>query len=219
MDKKALIVFIEGADGVGKSTITNGLLKGLAQKDLDIAATHLIKHTRVGTAFYQDWTNGVVKGLTAATLMLGSTVATLEDIQNSVVSHDVIVIDRSQASFFAYQLSEHSLRRVLEPAFIETLKAKFYKECDFTTIYLECDPNIAMERMKQSRGSLDAIESLGTIFQEKIARTYQECFLRFPELYPQCTIDTGRTDVDQAIETAIDHVMALLKAKDNEKTS
>ena len=90
MNKSALFVFIEGSDGVGKSSILNAILKNFVSSKLRISATHLIKHTRVGTAFYQEWITGAMTDLTAALAMLGSTVATLEDISKAKDNYDIV---------------------------------------------------------------------------------------------------------------------------------
>ncbi|MEG3034004.1 MAG: hypothetical protein RR877_00755 [Aurantimicrobium sp.] len=206
MNKSALFVFIEGADGVGKSSIMNAILKNFVSSKLRISATHLIKHTRVGTAFYQEWTGGAMTGLPAALAMLGSTVATLEDISKAKDNYDIVLVDRSQASFFAYQLSDKGLRKLLLPAFEETLEAGFYKECNFATIYLTCDSNIAKERMLKSRGTLDAIESKGSDYQETVKQAYSECFKTYYYLLPTCIIDTGANDQEASGKLAVDFV-------------
>ena len=206
MNKSALFVFFEGADGVGKSSIMNAILKNFVSSKLRISATHLIKHTRVGTAFYQEWTTGAMTDLPAVLVMLGSTVATLEDISNAKDNYDIVLVDRSQATFFAYQLSDMGIRKLLLPAFEETLKVGFYKECNFATIYLTCDSEIAKERMLKSRGSLDAIESKGSNYQETVKQAYQECFNSYQYLMPNCVIDTGINDQETAGKLAIDFV-------------
>ena len=206
MNKSALFVFIEGADGVGKSSTMNAILKHYANSKLRISATHLIKHTRVGTAFHQDYTNGNISGLPAVLVMLGSTVATLDDISKAKDNYDIILIDRSQASFFAYQLNDTNNRKLLMSAFEETLSSEFYKECNFTTIYLTCDTETAKERMLKSRGSLDVIESKGTDYQEYVKQSYQECFRSYQHLAPGCIIDTGISDQNTVGEIVIDFV-------------
>ena len=206
MNKSALFVFIEGSDGVGKSSILNAILRNFVSSKLRISATHLIKHTRVGTAFYQEWTTGAMTDLPAALAMLGSTVATLEDISKAKDNYDIVLVDRSQASFFAYQLSDKGIRKLLLPTFEKTLEADFYKECNFVTIYLTCDSDIAKERMLKSRGSLDAIESKGSNYQETVKQAYQECFKTYYYLLPNCIIDTGINDQETAGKMAIDFV-------------
>ena len=213
MNKSALFVFIEGADGVGKSSIMNAILKNFVSSKLRISATHLIKHTRVGTAFYQEWTTGTITDLPAALVMLGSTVATLEDISKAKDNYDIVLVDRSQASFFAYQLSDNGLRKLLLPVFEKTLEAGFYKECNFATIYLTCDSEIAKERMLKSRGSLDAIESKGSNYQEIVKQAYQECFMAYRYLAPNCVIDTGINDQEAAGKLAIDFINKQLESR------
>ena len=213
MNKSALFVFIEGADGVGKSSTMNAILKHYANSKLRISATHLIKHTRVGTAFHQDYTNGNISGLPAVLVTLGSTVATLDDISKAKDNYDIILIDRSQASFFAYQLNDTNNRKLLMSAFEETLSSEFYKECNFTTIYLTCDTETAKERMLKSRGSLDVIESKGPKYQEIVKQTYQECFNSYQYLKPSCVIDTGIFDQEAAGKLAIDFVNKQIEAR------
>ena len=213
MNKSALFVFIEGADGVGKSSTMNAILKHYANSKLRISATHLIKHTRVGTAFHQDYTNGIISGLPAVLVMLGSTVATLDDISKAKDNYDIILIDRSQASFFAYQLNDTNNRKLLMSAFEETLSSEFYKECNFVTIYLTCDSDIAQERMLKSRGTLDAIESKGPKYQETVKQAYQECFNSYQYLKPSCVIDTGIFDQETAGRLAIDFVNKQIESR------
>ena len=213
MNKSALFVFIEGSDGVGKSSILNAILKNFVSSKLRISATHLIKHTRVGTAFYQEWITGAMTDLTAALAMLGSTVATLEDISKAKDNYDIVLVDRSQASFFAYQLNNEGIRKLLLPAFEKTLEADFYKECNFVTIYLTCDSDIAQERMLKSRGTLDAIESKGPKYQEIVKQAYQECFNSYQYLMPNCVIDTGINDQETAGKLAIDFVNKQIEAR------
>lgn len=213
MKKTALYVFIEGADGVGKSSVTNALLKDLAAAQKEITATHVIKHTQPGMAFYNSWVNGTVTGLNAALNMLAVTAATLENIQQGREEYDIIVVDRSQASFFAYQLNNGNVRTLLEPAYEETLKADFYKNCNFTTIYLHCDSQIAIDRMKHSRSALDAIESLGPDYQDTVKKYYDECFALYESLRPGIKIDTGLNDQVTCSKIAFDFVMKQLELR------
>ena len=210
-DKKALFVFIEGADGVGKSTITNNIIKTLLDQNLAVAATHLVKHTRGGAAFYLDWTSGSISGLPAALVMLGVTVNTLEDIKQSEENYDVIIVDRSQASFFAYQFTDSINKENLLEAYNTTLKANFYKHCNFTTIYLECDSKVTAQRMVENRGQLDAIETKGSDYQDKVKGLYETCFYSYPQLSPGIRINTGVTDIEACRKMAVDFIQSKLK--------
>lgn len=202
--KKPLVVFIEGADGVGKSSITNGIIRALAGYGISVAATHLIKHTRTGSALHLDFTTGEITDLPAMISMLGVTTATLQDFCAKDYKEEVIIVDRSQASFYAYQMVEIENRILFRPLFIQTLTAEFYKKYNYITIYLECDSNVAIERIKSSRGALDAIESLGVEFQDRIKANYDHCFNMFEKLRPNIRINTEINDAPSAVNLALD---------------
>lgn len=209
-EKTALIVFIEGADGVGKTTFTSGLIRQLALADKKVAATHIIKHTNSGNSFYNEWTKGKHNDLTAAACMLGVTASTIREMNESKYYHEIIIVDRSQASFYAFQLNKPNIRELFLPVFEQSLEADFYKDSNFMTIYLHCDPVIAQERMLASRGTLDYIESRGVEFQETVRQTYNECFTKYEILAPSLIIDTGVVDSERAVNSGFIEIVKRL---------
>lgn len=211
MDSNALIVFVDGADGVGKSSVIDAIVKNLFSENLKITTTHLIKHTEVGESFYTNWINGEFSDFNAALIMLGVTCGTLENLEKISSRYDIILVDRSQASFFAYQISNSKNKECLLTAFKETLNNSFYSNCRYINVNMYCDPKVARERMLLSRNSLDAIESKGVEYQKKIIESYQECFNTFEKLSPDLTINTGEIDKHEAGKIVTDYILSFMR--------
>lgn len=206
MSRYSLVLFIEGADGVGKSSFTEGLIKLLRKSFYLVNSTHIIKHTAAGAAFYKEWTAGKHTDLTAALCMLGVTMGTLADIKDRQQYSDVVIVDRSQASFFAYQLSRDGIRETMLPVFELSLDSEFYTKNNIATIYLECDAAVATQRMLSSRGTLDHIEDRGIEYQNVVKATYEECFKTYPVLRPELRLNTTTLTIEEVINQGFNFV-------------
>ena len=210
MFKNALVVFIEGADGVGKTTFIKTLTERLFSDKLYVVNTHLIALTDFGKVFYQDFTNSKYNDLTAALGMLSVTTASISKLNEMKSDYNIIIVDRSQASFFAYQLNSQEIKEALLTSYEKSLAAKFYNVSNYVTIYLECEANVAKNRMLTGRGSLDAIEARGISFQNDAKAAYEECFTKYPQLAPKLRIDTGVNNEKQTLELGYNLVKSLM---------
>lgn len=210
MFKNALVVFIEGADGVGKTTFIKTLTERLFSDKLYVVNTHLITLTDFGKVFYQDFTNSKYNDLTAALGMLSVTTASISKLNEMKSDYNIIIVDRSQASFFAYQLNSQEIKEALLTPYEKSLAVKFYNVSNYVTIYLECEANVAKNRMLTGRGSLDAIEARGISFQNDAKAAYEECFTKYPQLAPKLRIDTGVNNEKQTLELGYNLVKSLM---------
>lgn len=201
MIKNSVTFFIEGSDGVGKSTISKLIQDTLRAKNIQTPNTHIIRSTSVGWAFYNEFVAGKLSDFTGALHMLGSTVSTIEQLYENNNSEVVNIVDRSQASFYAYQMSDPSIGNAIEKAYEHSLTNMFYKNSKYFVIYVKCQPEIALDRILKTRGSLDSIETLGPVFQRTIQGRFEQCFLKYPILKPSIVIDT--TDDSKEAKTKI----------------
>ena len=190
MIKKSVTFFIEGSDGVGKSTISKLIQDASRAKNIQTSNTHIIRSTSLGRTFYDEFVAGKLSDFTGALHMLGSTVSTIEQLYENNNSEVVNVVDRSQASFYAYQMYDPSIGDVIEKAYEHSLTNMFYKNSKYFVIYIKCQPEIALDRINKTRGSLDSIETLGPVFQRSIQGRFEKCFLKYPILKPSLVIDT-----------------------------
>lgn len=211
MNNNTLYVFIDGADGVGKSSFMQGLVKKLKTHGQSVMVTHIIKHTEFGKKFYQEWTEGVHCDVEGAHRMLQATVGTIQELSNMKESYDVVIVDRSQASFYAYQMCNSVVKQNLAVDFYNSLEVDFYWKNRIVNIYLHCDPTITARRMLEGRGALDHIEKRGVVFQQTVASEFEICFKRHPSLRPQLRINTGIMGAAAVCDVGFDFLKNKIK--------
>lgn len=182
MKNKPFVIFIDGADGVGKSTLTNVLMSQLQAKfpQAKVGTYDIMRSTDAGgfirsamineqldeTLRYNGFMYGVFYGLKK-----------LYEIQD----RDIIICDRSQATTYAYNICAPDMSATIKNAQVilfDDLNAKFFANHghQFLNVHLYVDPQVAFERLRATREELDVIEQRGVPFQEQVERGLQSYF-------------------------------------------
>lgn len=182
MKNKPFVIFIDGADGVGKSTLTKTLVSMLSNNypDVKVGTYDIMRSTDAGgfirsamineeldeTLRYNGFMYGVFYGLKKL---------------YKTKDRDIIICDRSQATTYAYNICAPDMSATIKNAQVtlfDDLNTKFFVNHghQFLNVHLHVDPETAFMRMKNSRENLDVIEQRGVPFQEQVERGLQSYF-------------------------------------------
>lgn len=180
--KKPYLLFVEGADGVGKSTLTLALKKSLADHGLKVSIDYIMQSTRAGESIRKV---AIEEEVGDKLNFLGYCYSVFYALKRFAVLPatyaDVIVVDRNQASCYAQSIyaNEASLE-IKEGMFriFGELEEEYHSsnKNESLTIYLEVDPLVALERIEKTRGKLDLFETRGAAYQTKIKKGYELYF-------------------------------------------
>lgn len=166
------IVF-EGGEGSGKTTQTKALRQSLADREIPVFWTREPGGTVVGEkirAILLDPELGKLPPFAESLLFAADRCAHVEGVIRPMLDNGITVLcDRYIDSTVAYQcdgrqLPERTIRRISEWA-----TNNLYPDLTFV---LELDPRVGLDRVIQSRGSADRIESAGEDFHRRVYAGY-----------------------------------------------
>lgn len=193
------LIFIEGTDGTGKTSVANGIVEALKAKGLSAICIPIMEGSSVGKDYRSQYLTGKTIPVTEALGMLYSVATTLKDVVYPATKiYDVVIVDRSLASYCAYQLLTNNYTWMSEP-FKQVLDGLFAGE----TIYLKVSPEVGHQRMIAGRKVLDAIESKGPEYQIRVAAAYEKAFKMYPVLAPSLYIGVDTISIEEVIHSAI----------------
>lgn len=184
------LLFIEGCDGTGKTSVGKAMVELYKQLGKRALWLPIIEGCYTGAEYRKQYLEGHLEGYPSleALGMLYSVNTTLTKVvEPSLLDNDLIVVDRSLASFYTYQIQTNRYTWMLE-AFEQVLSST----PEGKTLYLTVDPQAALDRILAKRGSLDTVEARGPEYQRRIAASYEECFRMCPLLAPdlRLAVDT-----------------------------
>jgi len=212
--KKPFFIFIEGADGVGKSSTTTLLGEILTNAwKKKVNKTLIMQFTEAGTllrniAIKDDTVSEELKFLSYCF----STFYGLDKLISGFDDKDFVIVDRSHASTFAQSICAANMEETTKShavKFFSVLNDKFketYKD-RYLFVNLTVTPEVALERMQKSRGELDLFEKRGPVYQEKIRQSYNTFFIYHIDKSNVITINTG----EKPLVTVIDDIVLHLK--------
>ena len=150
---RGLFIVFEGIDGSGKSTLAN-MLNDYINNTLgsSIIETEPTSDTLVGKALRDYLKNPHVDEATMALLFAADRVEHVKKIKYWLDEGVDVICDRYIYSTFAYQ-GEHPSRDIHN-----LLRDKFITPD--ITFYIDGDPEVCLERIKNRGGSLDKYENL-----------------------------------------------------------
>ncbi len=215
-NKKPFFIFIEGADGVGKSTTSALLKEALTEawkKDVDQAL--IMQSTEAGTllrniAIKDDTVSEELKFLSYCF----STFYGLDKLKDAYQDKDFVIVDRSHASTFAQSICAANIEETTKAHMVklfEVLNEKFktdYKD-RYLFVNLTVPATIALDRIRVGRAELDLFEKRGHVYQEKIRHNYNTFFTRHIDKQNVVTINTG----EKLPMTVIADILTNLKEK------
>ena len=137
------LIFVEGADGTGKTSCAKGIVEALKAKGKSAIYIPIMDGSAVGKDYRNDYLSGKTIPLTEALGMLYSVSKTLLDvIKPSLSLYDYVIVDRSLASFYTYQLLTNGYNWIAD-AFDEAVRVLPRG----TTLYLKVQATTALARL------------------------------------------------------------------------
>ena len=210
-ERLGIVIGVEGGDGTGKTGTAKDLVERIKAKGLTAIYVPIIEGSAVGKIYKSEYTTSEkMDSFRQSTGMLFSVMSTLTTVVEPLRKvYDVIVLDRTLASFYTYQIltNGHSFMKEI---FDKVIRQKVYN--NYYTLYLTVSPEKAIERM-QARGMLDVIESKGPIYQQRIHQNYRTCFDNYPELAPSCIITTTHITAEQVMDNAFAFANTVIHAE------
>ncbi len=196
------IIFIEGADGVGKTTTSKKLLEKINQENnYNVNRSGIMEKTVAGTELRRiNITEEISDELRFVSYCFG-TFYGIDEIFADKMSH-VVIVDRSQASTYAQNICAPDMSAPVKNAAItvfNSLNKEFEKKYAgrYFNFYLHADPQSALNRIHAERGALDVFERRGVGFQEKIRRGFHSYYSGRDDVYK---IDTLLSNPDAVVD-------------------
>ena len=179
--KIPFIIFIDGADGVGKTTVAVELAKLINSEGINTGIesilgcttiANLIKEKAINDEDHNEYLN-----------FLGFCYSTFTGIESiyKKSAHTVYIVDRSHASTFAQNICSSELNSQIKTSMLNIfneLNKMFIEKRNntFANALLELKPQLALDRIIANRKHLDNFEKKGVLYQEKIQRCFRLYF-------------------------------------------
>jgi thymidylate kinase len=220
MKNKPFVIFIDGTDGCGKSTLTRELCHQLADYKLDQGKLDLtfdtydiMQSTGAGKLIREAMiTEELDEPLRFNGFMYGVFYGLRKLFEQG--GYDVMICDRSQATTFAYNICAPDMPATVKNAQIamfDLMNTAFYEQHrgQFINVVLELDPLTAFERMAGSRVKLDVIERRGALFQEQVARGFVSYFHKNDTYTNLMKFNTGNLSAQAIAKQIVDKLIEL----------
>jgi len=196
---KGIFIVFEGIDGSGKSTQIQNISKRLKAQDLKLYTTFEPTDGPVGSLIRQMLTGEIkTDQRTIASLFAADRTDHLTNQKNGIKQKidqgEMVLCDRYYFSSYAYHAQYIDLDWVIH---INSLNAEILKPD--LTIFIDVDPDICIERIKQSRSQFEMYEKIDVM--KKVRANYFKAFdiLKDKE---QIVVINGNTSLDK-VEDAI----------------
>lgn len=165
---KGLFITLEGGEGSGKTTLGKGLIEALEAKGLPVVSTREPGGCPLGDEIRNLLLHGDhITKRAELFLFLASRAEHVETkIMPALAAGKVVVCDRFTDSTLAYQVGARELK-------LDSFCA--YAAHDLVpdlTFFLDVDPEISYERIKQMRP--DRIENEGMSFHKKVVEAFRD---------------------------------------------
>lgn len=205
---KGIVIGFEGGDGSGKTGTGLAVKSWLESAGYKVARLPIIEGSEVGAIYRKAYTQTGLPVLLQGIGMLNAVLNTLHtELRRLREENDVVILDRTLASFAAYQLSageQHYLRAAFEEALkSDPIFTSYY------TVYLEVSPENAMKRLN-ARGNLDLIEQRGESWQRAVQAHYEIIFDKYEYLRPWLRVNTNDMNTSDVTNFVYDKIKELL---------
>lgn len=193
MSRRNLFIAFEGIDGSGKSTQVRILSDRLIQEGHKVHTTFEPTNSRIGTMI-RDIFSHKMEGdhRTIAGLFVADRLDHLLDSQNGMLKMMKdgfnVISDRYYFSSYAYHGTHMSMDWVIDA---NAMSAALLRPD--INIFIDVAPEVSMERIRQSRESIEMYETLENL--KAVRNKYMEAFEKLSGVEKVCMIDGNR---DQA---------------------
>lgn len=177
-----MFITFEGGEGTGKSTLIEIVTKSLKDKGYEVVLTR--EPGGSGSEFSEsirklvlDPKYNSVNAYTEALLYAASRAQHLDEVITKALDEEKIVLcDRYIDSSFAYQ----AYARELGFEFIETINKYALDKLPDLTFYIDLDPKIGLERIKDRKKN-DRLDKEKLTFHNKVREGYLNVYNKYPE--------------------------------------
>jgi len=198
-------VVLEGADGVGKSTIAKLLVERLQKVDAPSAHTREPTHTTLWGQMIREWASKGMRAEPGTELMwfMLDRIEHMRLVAPWLAQGVLVVQERTFISTAVYQ----SIKTGIDPRTICDMHQPFAL-WPATVVYLECDQELAAARLKEARGA-DAFEA-DVEFQTALIETYPGVLAYCKESgVDVVTINTGERNPQQTVEDVWEELCSI----------
>ena len=219
MENKTLpfFIFIEGADGTGKTT-TSSYLDDILTNRLKkkVAKAFIMQSTQVGTLLRK---TAVEEETSEELKFLAFSFGVFYGLEKLLSIHsetDFVIVDRSQASTYAQSICASDAPEHIKTSMINlftSLNTRFKEQYkgNYLYVHLNASADKALARLYKTRGQFDVLEKRGVSYQEMIKRGYSV-------FYKQHTNKDEVLHLNTEILNPIQVASAIIKhLKDKEK--
>lgn len=208
-EKMSLFITFEGGEGTGKTTVINNLYNYLISLEYDVIKTREPGGSKISESIrgiILDRNNTIMDYKTEALMYAASRRQHLiEVIIPALKKNKIVICDRYIDSSLAYQGYARGLGIEQVKTINEYAISGYWPDL---TIYIDLDPNIGINRIKNNNRDVDRLDEETISFHEKV----REGYIKLIDLYPNRIkkID-GNVSLDILTQIAKEIVVNKLK--------
>jgi len=208
-EKMSLFITFEGGEGTGKTTVINNLYNYLISLGYDVIKTREPGGSKISESIREiilDRNNTIMDYKTEALMYAASRRQHLiEVIIPALKKNKIVICDRYIDSSLAYQGYARGLGIEQVKTINEYAISGYWPDL---TIYIDLDPNIGINRIKNNNRDVDRLDEETISFHEKV----REGYIKLIDLYPNRIkkID-GNVSLDILTQIAKEIVVNKLK--------
>jgi dTMP kinase len=208
-EKMSLFITFEGGEGTGKTTVINNLYNYLISLGYDVIKTREPGGSKISESIrgiILDRNNTIMDYKTEALMYAASRRQHLiEVIIPALKKNKIVICDRYIDSSLAYQGYARGLGIEQVKTINEYAISGYWPDL---TIYIDLDPNIGINRIKNNNRDVDRLDEETISFHEKV----REGYIKLIDLYPNRIkkID-GNVSLDILTQIAKEIVVNKLK--------
>ena len=212
MNTKPILVFFDGVDGAGKTTFINSLYMYLEKfKGIPVHAKVLMKTNDVSAMMRQVLIEEEMDDISRFMCQCFGSFRALNTLLK-INDVPVILVDRSQASTFAYNIVASNIsepEKTYALHLFNQMDAKFRAAAGdhVMSVWVKTSPETARARIATQRGPLDVMESRPIEYQHAVANSYR---IYYEKHKPDMIYDTEVDDQKQAIDNIATCIEARL---------
>ena len=206
---KGKFIVFEGIDGSGKSTQIKKISKQLEIYDYTVYSTFEPTDGPIGSLIRQMLSGKVVTDQrTIASLFAADRtdhlVNKINGIRYKIDQGEIVLCDRYYFSSYAYHAQYIDMKWVIHA---NSLNAEILRPD--LTIFIDVDPDICFERIKESRGNFEMYEKIDVM--KKVRSNYFKAFDALKDIEKIAVIDGNNTMemVENAILNKVENILKL----------
>lgn len=229
MNKQGKLIILEGADGVGKTTVSKKLEESLCAQGCKAVIMPVPRHSGIGEFIRKRLLTediSLQSRMSLQMVFLAEHMEVLEYVKSKMLQdHDYVIMDRSLLSGLVYgyidlcETNNKDPYKLLFPTY-EEIVFQMLEHIDFEMFYLTCDVDEAIRRLKERKGNNtthDLYDDVDNIIHSsrKVYESYLEifkykgkrCKIEHDTNHEFCEIDTTNVDVSIVCQSIIGELL------------